>query len=110
MILHRLSATSPSRQPKQISLDPLGHWPLCSALHAAAAAALAARGWLMLRKGLALEADPLSALPGAQGSGTLLEFGVGAQEPAAVLLFVKRAGGWGEGPKSALRAGLLRRC
>jgi hypothetical protein len=78
--------------PPQISLEPLGHWPLCGVLTAGAGAALAARGWTLLGEGLALEADVLGAPPGAQGSGALVEFEAAAQQPATLLLSVKRAG------------------
>jgi hypothetical protein len=76
----------------QISLEPLGHWPLCATLQAAAGAALAAAGWQLLREGVAVEADLLGAPPGHQGTAALVEFEVAAQQPATLLLSVPRAG------------------
>lgn len=75
----------------QISLDPLGHGPLRAALQAAVAAALATSGWLLLDAATAVECNPLTALPGDQGGGSLVQFDVGVQEPATLLVFLRRA-------------------
>lgn len=93
----------PAAARPQISLDPMGHWPLCSALHSAAAAALDASGWAVLREGLAVERRLLDAPPGAHSTATLVEYDVGHQQPAGVLLFVKRAGAWA--PRPGVAAG-----
>jgi hypothetical protein len=87
-----IQSPPPPKQKQQISLEPLGHWQLCSTLQAAVGAALAARGWLLLGEGAAIEADLVNAPPGAQGTAATLEFEVGVQEPDAMLLFVRRAG------------------
>lgn len=46
--------------------------------------------------GLVIQGNILEQAPGHQGTAALLEFDVGTQEPATMLLFVNRAGAAGD--------------
>jgi hypothetical protein len=78
---------------RQVNLEPLGHSQMRDVLQAAVADALRDRGWLLLGGGAAVEADLLGLAPGQEGAAAMVELEAGVQEPATLLLFVKRAGG-----------------